>query len=166
MNDRNQIMAMLTEEFNRWEELLAGLSEAQIAAPELPGHWSLKDVIGHLRAWQQLSIARLEAAQRNQEPVLPDWLAGLDPDSEENLDQFNARIYAIYQQQPWPQVYQQWRDGFLRLLEVAEALPEAGLLDSEKYPWLNGYALIAVLEGTYEHHHEHLEPLLAWLGQN
>ena len=167
MNDKQQILTALREEFNRWEELLASLSEEQITAPHLPSDISIKDVIAHLKAWQQVSIARLEAVQLNKEPVFPDWLAGLDPESEEDRDQFNARIYESYHQQPWLRVHQDWRDGFLRFLKLGEAIPENDLLDTEKYPWLKGYSLLAVLQGSYEHHHDdHLESLLAWLRQH
>jgi len=166
VNDKKQMLTMLKEEFGRWEELLAGLTEAQITAPSLPASWSIKDVVAHLMAWQQVSITRLEAARRNQEPVFPGWLAGLDPESEKALDQFNGRIYETHRAQPWSRVYQDWRDGFLRFLKLAEEIPEDELLDREKYPWLKGYALLAVLQGCYEHHHDdHLQPLLAqpWL---
>ena len=166
MNDKQQILTTLRQEFNRWEELLASLSEEQITAPHLPANLSIKDVTAHLRAWQQVSIARLEAAQLNQEPVFPNWLAGLEPDSEE-VDQFNARIHETYHQQSWSRVHQDWRDGFLRFLRLGEEIPENDLLDMEKYPWLKGYSLFAVLQGSYEHHHvDHLEPLLAWLRQH
>ena len=62
MNDKQRVLTMLREEFKSWEQLLASLSEEQITAPQLPANWSIKDVIAHLRAWQQRSIARLEAA--------------------------------------------------------------------------------------------------------
>lgn len=167
MNEKKQILGMLKEEFERWEALLAGLSEEQITARQLPAGLSIKDVIGHLRAWQQVSIARLEAAQRNQEPVFPDWLAGLDAESEDELDQFNARIHETYREQPWSHVHQLWKDGYLRFLELGEAIPENELMDAEKYEWLKGYNLYAVLHGSYEHHHvDHLGPLLAWIRQH
>jgi hypothetical protein len=166
MNDKKQILMMLKEEFHRWEELLASLSEEEIIAPHLSSNFSIKDVMAHLRAWQQVSIARLEAAQLNQEPMLPNWLAGLDPESEEDREQFNARIYETYRQQPWSQVHQEWREGFLRFLKLGEEISEIDLLDTAKYPWLKGYALFAVLQGSYEHHHDdHLEPLLVWFHQ-
>ena len=167
MNDKKQHLALLKEEFNRWEELLAGMSEEQINVPLTPSTFSIKDTLAHLRSWQQISIARLEAAQLNQEPVLPTWLAGLDPESEEDRDQFNARIYETYHRQPWSRVHQDWRDGFLRFLKLGEEIPENDLADTEKYPWLKGYSLFAFLQGSYEHHHdEHLVPLLAWLRQH
>src|SRR4030067_519964 len=95
---------------NHEEHLLASLSEEQITAPHLPSNLSIKDVMAHLRAWQQVSIARLEAAQLNKEPVFPNWLSGLDPESEEDRDRFNARIYETYRQQPWSRVHQDWSD--------------------------------------------------------
>ena len=167
MNDQGQIIAVLKEEFNRWEDVLAGLSEDQITARQLPADLSIKDVLAHLMAWQQVSIARLEAAQLNKEPDLPNWLAGSDPDSEEDLEQFNDRIHETYHQQPWSRVHQDWRDGFLRFLKLGAEVPDNDLWNTEKYPWLKGYSLFAVLQGSYEHHHDdHLEPLLLWLRQD
>ena len=167
MNADRRIISMLKVEFNQWEDVLAGLTEEQITAPQLPANLSIKDVIAHLMAWQQLSIARLEAAQLNKEPVLPNWLAGSDPDSEEDLEQFNARIHETYHQQPWLSVYQDWRDGFLRFLKLGAEVPDIDLANTERYPWLKGHSLFAVLQGSYEHHHDdHLEPLLVWLRQD
>jgi hypothetical protein len=163
MNNKNQILAMLKEEFNNWEELLASLDKAQITAPQLPDNWSMKDVMAHLMAWQQLSIARLEAALHNREPVLPAWPEELDPEPEGEPDELNAWFYQSYREQPWSTVYQAWRTGFLRFLELAEVVPEKDLLEAGKYPWLEDYPLLAVLQGSYEHHREHFEPLSAWL---
>ena len=166
MNSKQEILTRLNEEYNRWEELLANLSEEQIIAPHLPSDLSIKDVIGHLRAWQQITIARLEAALHDGEPELPDWLAGEDPESDDHLEEFNARIHESYRKQPWSSVHRDWREGFLRVLELGKAIPEKDLLDAKRYPWLEGYPLSAVLTGTHEHHHDdHLEPLLEWLNQ-
>jgi len=71
MNGKQQILTTLREDFSRWEELLASMSEEQITAPQLPSNLSIKDVIAHLRAWQQRSIARLEAAVLNRNPSFP-----------------------------------------------------------------------------------------------
>ena len=75
----------------------------------------------------------------------------------------NAWLYAKDRDQSWPDVYRNWSEGFRRFLELAAAIPENDLLEVGKYPWLEGYALYAVLEGSYEHHREHaeyLEPVL------
>src|SRR5262249_28104067 len=129
MNDKRQILTTLREEFNRWEELLASLSEEQITAPQLPAKWSIKDVIAHLRACQQRSIARLEAALLNREPQFPKWPANLDPESEGQPHQLNAWIYQTYREQPWSNVHRDWREGFLHFLELGETIPEQDLLE-------------------------------------
>ena len=168
MHDKQQILTALREEFTRWEALLASLSEEQITAPQLPENWSIKDVVAHLRAWQQRSIARLDAALHNREPEYPAWPAQFDPEEEGQLHDLNGWLYATYRDQPWSSVYRDWSQGFLRFLELTQAISEADLLDADKFSWLEGYALIAVLQGSYEHHQEHaehLEPVIAHLRQ-
>jgi hypothetical protein len=159
---KNHILAALREEFDHWEALLAGMSEAQITALHEPDSWSTKDDIAHLWAWQQRSIARVEAARLDREPAFPAWPIALDPEAEGAADQVNAWVYETYHDQPWSTIHQQWRAGFLRLLEGAAAIAEKDMLGSERYAWLNGYALAFILIASYDHHHEHLEKLIAW----
>ena len=163
MNMKEHILTALREQFDRWEELLASISEEQINAPLLPSEWSIKDVIAHLRDWQQRSIARMEAALFNREPEFPVWLAGVDPELEANTDQVNAWIFENHRNQPWLKVYRDWSEGFLRFLESGEGISEKDLLDSSRYPWLKGYPLAYILLASYDHHQEHYEKLLLWL---
>jgi hypothetical protein len=165
-NDKKQILTTLREEFNRWEALLAGMSEEQITATQLPDDWSIKDVIAHLRAWQQRSVARMEAALHNREPEFPGWPAGLDPEQEGEPHQLNTWIYDTYHEQPWSSVYQAWKEGFLRFLELGEAIPEKDLLEPGRYPWFEGHPASIFLQASYEHHAEHHETLVAWLRQH
>ncbi len=133
MNMKQHILAGLREEFDRWEELLVSLNEEQLTAPLVPSNWSIKDVMAHLRAWQQRSIARVQAAQLDREPEFPKWPAELDPDSEGNTDKINAWIYETNREQPWSSVHRDWREGFLRFLELAEPISERDLLDAGRY---------------------------------
>jgi hypothetical protein len=166
MNMKGHILTALREQLDRWEVLLAGLSDGQIIAPLLPSNWSVKDVIAHLRAWQQRSIARSEAALSNREPEFPKWHPELEPDLESNTDPINAWIYEAYRGQPWVKVHQDWRQGFLQFLELGEGMLEKDLLDSGRYPWLGGHPLAFIYLASYDHHQEHLEKLLGWLQEH
>ena len=166
MNDKAQIIAALREEFNRWEGLLKGLSEEQITAANRVAEMSIKDIVAHLTVWQQINVARLEAVRQNKEPEYPKWHPEFDPESEEELAKINAMIYETRREQSWSDVHREWKERFLRFLELAESIPEKDLLEIGKYPWLKEYPLSAVLLGSYEHHEEHLEPLLALPDQN
>lgn len=164
MTTKQELIDMLADEYERWEALLAGVSEEQALKQQLPADLSIKDVVAHLWAWQQRSIARVEAALGGHEPRNPRWGDDLDGDREDHLHQINAWMLETYRPVPWQNVYASWSTGFRRLLELARQVPEEDLLQAGKYAWLNNYALSAVLQGSYEHHHEeHLEPLLAWM---
>jgi hypothetical protein len=162
MSDKQQLLTLLRDEFNDWEILLATLHESQITTPTLRPTISIKDEIAHLLVWQQISRARLEAALNGGEPQLTGWSVTI-AQAEEDSDPINAWAYETYREEPWLRVYQEWKAGFLGLLELGEAVPETDLLEIGKYPWLEGYALSAVLSGSYEHHQEHLDFLLEWL---
>ena len=161
MSMKNHLILALREIFDAWEITLADLSEAQITDVPGPGVWSVQDDLAHLWAWQQRSIARLEAALHDRPPVMPAFLDGVELVTEDNVDEINARISAAYGEQPWAKVYQDWRSGFLKFLDTIEQIPEKDLLDWEKYSWLGGFNLVDILVGSYEHHLEHLEVLQA-----
>ncbi len=144
MNMKEHILTALKEQFNHWEELLVNMSEEQINAPLLPSNWCIKNVITHLWAWQQISVARMEAARQDHEPEFPRWVAELQSDWEGNANQTNAWIYDTYREQAWSEAYQNWREGFLQFLELGRAIPEKDLLDAGK---------VSVAERTPSHVH-------------
>lgn len=158
MDDKARALVALRDIFNQWKSLLGSLREPELTAP-LPGGLSVKDEVAHLRAWQMVTIARLEAAQFGREPVYPDWTSG-DPDDEPATDAYNRHIQDAWRGRPWDEVFRAWRDGYLRVLALAEAIPADALTDPARYPWLDGRPLIDVLWGTDEHHREHLAELV------
>ena len=169
MTMKAHILAAMEEQIGRWQELLAGLSEEQIHTPLEPSHWTLKDVMIHLWAWQQRTIARMEAARAGREPEFPQWNPEADPEAEE-VDDTNTWIYETYRSQPWPAVHQQWETGYRQLLELSEGVSEKDLLDGGRYPWMEGYSLADVLLGTFTGWHHRPKPCsrrrVAWLEEH
>jgi hypothetical protein len=166
MNMKEHMLAALREQFERWEALLASLSEEQLTAPRFDLDWSIKEVLAHLWAWQQISIARMEAGAGDREPAYPQWILDLGEDWEENADRVNALTYEINHEKPWSEVYRNWSAGFLRFVEAGGTMTERDLLDGDRYPWLNGYSLAFILVASYEHHQEHFEKLRSWLHEH
>ena len=166
MNMQHHILAALREQFDRWEELLASLDEEQVTAPQFDQDWSIKDVMAHLWGWQQFSIARMEGGLLKQEPEFPEWVAQLEPDWEEQADQTNAFFFELNHKKSWPEVYQNWSQGYLRLIDVGSQISERDLLDGDLHAWLKGYTLAAVLVASYDHHEEHFHKLQKWLRGN
>ena len=166
MNMKEHILAALREQFERWEKLLSSLEDDEINAPHFDLDWSIKDVMAHLWAWQQISIARLGSGVRGREPEYPQWILTIGEDWEEDSDRVNALTYEKHHKKPWVEVDQNWRSGFLQFIELGNKISERNLLDGDWYPWLKGYSLASILISSYDHHQEHLEKLLAWLQQH
>ena len=163
MNMKEHILEAMEEQFDLWEELVAEMSDEQVSIALIPSYWSIKDNIAHLMAWQQRSIAKVEAFSFTGEPAFPKWLPGVDPGSEDSTSAINDWIYKTYRELKWSKVHQDWREGYQRLLDSADRIDEKDLLDSDRTPWLKGYSLADVLLGSYSHHQEHLEELLICL---
>lgn len=166
MNMKEHILEAMGEQFGNWNALLSSLEDEQLNNALAPSHWSTKDVLSHLWAWQQRSIAKVEAVWTNLEPEYPRWIPGLDPAAEGDTTLTNAWIYSTYKDKPWPVVYQDWRNGYLHFLDLGMGIVERDLLDSDKYAWLEGYSLAAIYLSSYDHHQEHLEKLSAWLQEH
>jgi hypothetical protein len=166
MNMKEHILAALREQFNSWEELLASLNEEQITAPRFDDDWSIKDVMAHLWVWQQISIARMEAAALDREPEYPIWIVNLGEDWEEDADRVNALTYETNHEKPGSEINQNWKNGFLWFLALGEKISERDLLDGDRYPWLKGYSLAFILVASYDHNQDHLEKLIVWLREN
>ena len=105
MSMKGHILAALQEQFERWEELLAGLREVQIDAPQFELNWSIKEIMAHLWAWQQISIARMEGSMLDREPEYPQWITNIGEDWEENADRVNALTFENNHEKPWSEVY-------------------------------------------------------------
>jgi hypothetical protein len=163
MNMKEHIVAARKEQFNHWEELLKNLSDDEITIPRFDYNWSIKDVVAHLWGWQQISTVRMEAAVHNQEPEFPKWTTELAEGWEENANITNAWIYKTQHEKSWSDIYRNWREGFLKLLDSAEPILEKDLLDGSRYSWLKGYSLAFILVASYDHHQEHLEKLIVAL---
>ena len=113
MNEKQQMLANLREQFEQWQAFLGELDEAQIAAAQEAhsGGLSIKDEVAHLWAWQQISNARLAAALGEHEPRFPEWLRGLDPEAESSLETINGWIYELSRDKSWATVRRDWREG-------------------------------------------------------
>ena len=166
MNMKEHILAALREQFKSWEELLASMDEEQITAPHFDFDWSIKDVMAHLWAWQQISIARMEAGVLDREPEIPKWILSLGEDWEEDADRVNASTFETNHEKSWSEIYHNWKNGFLRFLELGNEISERDLLDGDRYTWLKGYSLAFILVASYDHHQEHLEKLHNWLREH
>lgn len=161
------MLAALDDLFQRWQDRLAALTDEQLTMPLSPSELSIKDNLAHVWAWQQRSVAKVVAALDGHDPQYPVWpVVEGDPDEDDKTDVANAWIFQNYHAMPWREVFEGWRANFRRFLDLAAEVSERDLLDSGKYPWMDGHPLAATLLGTYDHHQEHYDVVDRWLREH
>ena len=142
------------------QQFLASIPRERMTEPGATGHWSVKDVIAHVRAWRGRSLDRLEAAAAGKPEPPPPWPSELQED-----DDINAWFYEQHRDAPLDSVLAEWGSSFDRLRAVFVALPDEAMNDPAYFPWLEGTALIDVIPGGFlGHFNDEHEPVLrSWL---
>ena len=157
MSSKTVIFHRMTEEFNKWENLLSRF-DTNSCSQIVYENMTVKDILAHVMAWQQVSIARLEAGIEGREPIFPDWFTG-EPDSDLETNQVNSIIYEEHRNKEWEKIYKRWKDGFLRFIDLGEKISENDMFNTKKYAWLDGHSLFIVLDHSIQHHKEHRDLL-------
>lgn len=91
MITRLDLIASVEESWRRLDAAVEGLDEAALTESGVVGQWSIKDVLGHVTAWDQLAVEYLERWRRGAPAPERDW---------DSADDFNAR--EADRKQGWP----------------------------------------------------------------
>lgn len=154
-----ELLRNLDEENRQWEALLGAIGEARMEEPGVAGHWSIKDIVAHITSWRRRTVMRLQAQGRGEPEPPPYWPPNLKSD-----DDINAWFYEMNHLRPVPEVLAESRHVYQQLRAAIESLPESGLLDPQRFPWLQGQPLTAA--ALYSHFHdEHEADMRAFLAQ-
>ena len=162
-----ELMAQLATGWQRLDEQLRSLSEAQLTACTAPGEWSIKDHIAHLMVYERGMVALLHHEPR--------WAAmqlslKFVRDSA-SFDEINAVLYEHYRARPAPEVLAALRDVHQELLQALAGLTDEDLFKpyaayQPQDPEANDHDPVLgwLIGNTYAHYAEHLpwmEDLLA-----
>ena len=125
------------------------LDETERAAIGTPQRWSAKDHLAHVTFCLHQNLIQKVTGILQQQEV---------PPREASVDQMNARVFAEYQLRPWSEIHATFEQVYAKLIQLAERLSEADLMDSHRFSVIaEGRPLYVVFLGNgYEHLHEHL----------
>lgn len=149
-DDKIDLYTTIYRGYEALQQLLAPLSESQMTTPGANGDWSIKDIIAHIASWQRFLLDRLEAAAKDSTPTLPML------ESSEEVDRLNARFYEENRTRSLPEVMNELETTFMQVLKSVWSLPAEALFEADRFPWMQGTPLVALIAGdTYEHYLEH-----------
>jgi hypothetical protein len=157
--DRESFLKALEASWRQLDDALDGLDDAAIAEPGVVEAWSVKDLLGHVAAWEQLALRYIDQ-----------WRAGaaLDSPGGPAMDAFNAAEAARRRDLPLEAVREELAGTRRRLREELLALSDAGwdaVVGGGEQPaplsrWVGG-ALGGAL-GPATHAAEHAHHILRW----
>jgi len=139
--------------------VLKKIDPERMLAPELDADWSVKDTIAHITAWEGKMIGWLQTILSGETPELqPDW-------TDEDINRVNQGLYMGNIDKSLEQVLEEYKSSYQQSLELVESIPEADLVDPDRYEFRQGSPLMVLVQAnTNWHYQEHRETLEAWLG--
>ena len=160
---KTQLLLMLHRERAFWAALLALVDRDDMLTPGVTNDWTFKDVVAHLTGWRKRTVARFLGASQGGGPLPAEWPAEL---GDEDVQGVNAWLYDANHDRPLVDVLDESALVWQQLLDALEALPEADLLESGRFPGLDGLPLgPAALNGSFGHLHEHAAMISDWLAR-
>ena len=163
--NKTEFVAILRDERVRFEELLTAVGSARMATAGVSGHWSVKDIVAHVEAYERALVTWLQEAQAGRVYVDP----LLDrPD----LDVRNAAVYEANRSQEAAEILQTFRQTWDELVAQVELLTEEELTDAGRSAWFvvprwgrpqSLWQCIA--NDSYEHHQQHIPDIQRWLAK-
>ena len=119
-------------------EVLSQLSPLEITRPRTQGEWSVKDVLAHFLAWEEVAVRRLKWIRAGK----PEKVHYFEDINEAN--RFNARAVSRLRKLSWKQLLQRGEEVREKLEIEILKLPDSDLDNPEhRYPvkkWLPEFA--------------------------
>ncbi len=144
-----ELLQDIRVERRRLENILAGLAPDEIIKPGVVGEWSVKDVLAHLTAWEQLFLSWYEAGLQGR--VAETSPVGM---SAKAIDALNQIIYDQYRLCSMEEVLEKFQNSYQQVLAAVEAIPEEDLFAAGRYEWTGKWNLADYVAGnTCNHYH-------------
>jgi hypothetical protein len=161
--DKKTLMDTIQKEYAQFESLIAPLTEAQLCKVPFEGEWSIKDIMAHIAAWEQLCTKWLAESVRGETP---------NP-SERNDMESNYRIYRDNRDRPLKEIQELFKythKQFLHQVDILfQTLTEEDINVSDRFAWTEswpGSSLIAAIaDNSYEHYYDHTQQIRNWINK-
>ncbi len=121
---------------------------------EIPlfGEWSLKDLLAHFSGWNNLTIQDIEKAIAGEE--IERWIS-----SDEEINEFNDQQVKLRRDLTWNEVYNEFRQSCIDLIELYKSLNEQDL--KIQFGPENRYSAVTTLQNDISHFNvDHLPELV------
>ncbi|HXG39259.1 MAG TPA: DinB family protein [Bacteroidota bacterium] len=112
---KQETLKQIQDEWARLLSVLSTFDDDQKLQPRFVGEWSLKDLMGHISAWESVALERLGRVKRGEEvEFIPD----------DQIDDWNKRFVQMRRDWKLVVVEGEFESVHARLVQEFERLPE------------------------------------------
>jgi hypothetical protein len=140
------IAGLITEIGQIRNDMIDVVDKIDIEKIIYPG-WTVKEIIGHIIAWEIAIDKALIAYQKNDPPYFL---------HEQDFDIFNEEAVAYRASWTLEQVFQEWKEVRAALLKTIKKLKEEDLEVEMVLPWGSERTVAELIEIAGEHESEHM----------
>ena len=153
---KSELLETVRSEYTHLSNLLTQFNQNQMVQPGVEETWSIKDIVGHITAWEQRLIHWVQEALAGDTPqVATSW---------DQVHQWNEESYQEKREMPLAHILADFHASHQEALTLISSIPEADLINPHRFPWLKGRPLWQMVSGdTREHYKEHREAITQWL---
>lgn len=163
---RNDLLEAIAAERAFWEALVAEVERDGLMdrAGTNNGPWTFRDMAVHLNGWRALTLARLEAARRDDGPPPFPWPAHLNEDVPGGVDAINDWFLEQADGLAAMEVLDRTIQHFNGMTAAVSGMSEAELFMPGRFGWLGDWPVGPALLGfSFIHLHIDHEPdIRAW----
>ncbi len=150
--DKAELIRTIREAHRQLSGSIERLPDEQLLEPAMDS-WTGKDVVAHMAWWHDHSVLVIEALRAGREPH-----DRTDPANA--TDALNERIHREHLNDPPELTRRAFEESFGRLLAALEPCSDEELFAADRWPWLDGEALVeTILWDTSRHYEAHRESL-------
>lgn len=135
-------------EYQKLDALIQPLNAEQMTQAGACETWSIKDILAHLLAWEQMVLSWYRAGLRGEEVKTP--AADLKWSETPIL---NQRIYEQYRDVPLGEIRAKFAASHAETLETFQSIPEEALITPKVYKWTNTSTLLSYFVSCTSSHY-------------
>ena len=157
---KQELLHIIQDERHKLETALAKMSADQMTTAVIDHDWTVKDILAHIVAWEQLMIGWLTEIQRGDIPSPP------IPATNQAVDAINLEVYQRNKERPLAAVWAEFATSYQQALAAIAPFDDRQLFDPDFYPWRQKRPLLFLVGGnTGWHYYEHHETIARWLNE-
>jgi hypothetical protein len=146
--DRPQLLKRIERAWRDFHQSYAGLTEAELLAPNVTGAWSVRDIIAHVSTWEEEALTHLPSILEGHRPPRYSVTYG-------GIDAFNALMTTRKAGLSFTEVLRQQDEIHQRLIALLERVPEQEIASDTRFRR-------RLRADTYGHYPKHTAAIRRW----